>query len=142
MCLFYFILFFWVKVYVIICILRLRPVPKPRNLLRSIDSIMNPSKAYKVLGLSGNASKQEIKQAYRRLALKYHPDKHTNSSKTIKDDATQRFKQATEAYESLTNPSNHQHFQQAYHYYYQDIFYYYHQDVYFYDKYGLLHKTS
>ncbi len=50
---------------------------------------------YEILGVDRNASKDEIKKAYRRLALKYHPDK--NPSK----DAEERFKEISEAYAVL-----------------------------------------
>ncbi|TQE12369.1 hypothetical protein C1H46_002022 [Malus baccata] len=66
--------------------------------------MMNPS--YKVLGLSARATKEQIKQAYRKLALKFHPDKHTNSPQNMKDDATLKFKEATTAYENLMNNNN------------------------------------
>lgn len=56
---------------------------------------------YSVLGLTRNASKQEIKEAFRKLAVKLHPDKHSHSSKAVKDSATLRFKQASEAYQVL-----------------------------------------
>ncbi|KAG9459206.1 hypothetical protein H6P81_003714 [Aristolochia fimbriata] len=56
---------------------------------------------YKALGLSRNATKDEIKQSFRKLALKFHPDKHSLSSEEVKRRAAARFKQATEAYEVL-----------------------------------------
>jgi molecular chaperone DnaJ len=51
---------------------------------------------YEVLGVPKNASKDDIKKAYRQLAIKYHPDKNAGD-KT----AEERFKEATEAYEVL-----------------------------------------
>ncbi|KAL2900719.1 Chaperone protein dnaJ 72 [Bienertia sinuspersici] len=56
---------------------------------------------YKVLGVTKAASKQEIKEAYRKLAIQFHPDKHAQSSKSAKDFATLKFKQVSEAYEVL-----------------------------------------
>ena len=52
---------------------------------------------YDVLGVHRNASDIEIKKAYRRLALKYHPDKNPDGDKRSEE----RFKEATEAYEIL-----------------------------------------
>ena len=54
---------------------------------------------YDVLGVSRSASADELKKAYRRLAMKYHPDRNPSSDK----DAEARFKEAKEAYEVLTD---------------------------------------
>ncbi|XP_065853626.1 chaperone protein dnaJ 72-like [Euphorbia lathyris] len=58
---------------------------------------------YKVLEVNKKASKEEIKQAYKRLALKYHPDLHSHSSKSVQDNATLRFKLLSEAYQFLSD---------------------------------------
>ncbi len=53
---------------------------------------------YDVLGVSRDASDQDVKKAYRRLALKYHPDKNPGD-----DEAAARFKEAAEAYDVLSD---------------------------------------
>lgn len=55
---------------------------------------------YEILGLAKNASAAEIKSAYRRLAMRYHPDRVADADKA---DAEHRFKEATEAYEVLSD---------------------------------------
>jgi DnaJ-class molecular chaperone len=54
---------------------------------------------YEVLAVSRTATDQEIKSAYRRLAVKYHPDKNPNDAS-----AEEKFKEAAEAYSVLSDP--------------------------------------
>ena len=56
---------------------------------------------YDILGISKNASADEIKKAYRKQALEWHPDRH----KDDKEAAEKRFKEINEAYQILSDPS-------------------------------------
>ena len=54
---------------------------------------------YDILGVNKSSSQAEIKKAYRKVAIKYHPDKNPDNKS-----AEEKFKEAAEAYEVLSNP--------------------------------------
>lgn len=62
---------------------------------------------YEILGVSKSASDDEIKKAYRKLAIKYHPDKNPDDKS-----AEEKFKEAAEAYEVLSNAEKRQRYNQ------------------------------
>lgn len=58
---------------------------------------------YKILGLSKGADEKDIKKAYRKAAMKWHPDKWGDKSETEQKKAEEKFKEVTEAYEILSD---------------------------------------
>lgn len=60
------------------------------------------SKYYTILGLSKNASQDEIKKAYHKLAKEHHPDRFVNSSDSEKKYHENKMKEINDAYENLT----------------------------------------
>jgi DnaJ-class molecular chaperone len=60
---------------------------------------------YEILGVSENASQQEIKDRYRKIALKMHPDVLVGKSKEEKDKIEREFQEVTNAYQTLSDES-------------------------------------
>ena len=64
----------------------------------------NPRDFYEVLGVSRTATLEEVKSAYRKAALKWHPDRNPEN----KTEAETRFRECTEAYSVLSDPQKKQ----------------------------------
>jgi len=66
---------------------------------------MNRKEALEILGFSpsDNPSEYEIRKAYRKLALEYHPDKHSHESKDVQKQNEEKFKELGAAYNLLTD---------------------------------------
>ena len=62
---------------------------------------------YEVLGVDKNASEDDIKKAYRKIAIKYHPDRNPGNK-----EAEEKFKEAAEAYDVLHDPQKRQQYDQ------------------------------
>ena len=62
-----------------------------------------PRDYYEILGVAREASEQEVKSAYRKLALKYHPDRNPDDAA-----AEEKFKEAAEAYGVIGDPQKRQ----------------------------------
>ncbi|MCA4773950.1 DnaJ domain-containing protein [Wolbachia endosymbiont of Mansonella perstans] len=66
---------------------------------------MNREKALKILGFSKGANpddEYEIRKAYRKLAIKYHPDKHSDASKDMQKQNEEKFKELDDVYKFFT----------------------------------------
>lgn len=73
---------------------------------QEVDSMLNLGdtsldSAYKVLEVAPTATDDEVKKAYRQLALKHHPDRVASLGEDVQKAAEEKFKQITEAYERI-----------------------------------------
>ena len=86
-----------------------RPCPRPFHAQRQARLLCSararPTCLYKVLGVVENAPEAEIKTAYRKLAMKWHPDRNGDKSEKVQREAETRFKSASEAYTVLSDPT-------------------------------------
>lgn len=71
---------------------------------------MGAGEYYKILKVNRNATDEELKRAYKRLAMKWHPDKnHPHHHQHVtKEEAEAKFKQVSEAYDVLSDPKKRQ----------------------------------
>jgi DnaJ like chaperone protein len=61
---------------------------------------------YKILEIEKSATDEEVKKAYRRMAMKYHPDKVSHLGEEFRKDADDKFKKVNEAYEKIKKERN------------------------------------
>lgn len=67
---------------------------------------------YQVLGVSGNATQEEIQKAYRKMARKYHPDLYADKDDKERNHAKQQFQKVQQAYDILSDPQKRQMYDQ------------------------------
>lgn len=72
-----------------------------RSLLALYGKQHNPDWAYEALEIEPSVTDEEIKKAYRRMAMKYHPDKVASAGDDVKQRATEKFRAINEAYEYI-----------------------------------------
>ena len=72
-----------------------------RSLLAMYRRDADPNWAYTALEITPQATDEEVKRAYRRMAMKYHPDKVSNAGEEVQRSATEKFRIINQAYETI-----------------------------------------
>lgn len=72
-----------------------------RSLLAVYGKAQSPNWAYQALEITVSATNDEVKKAYRRMAMKYHPDKVASAGENVKQKANEKFRAINEAYETI-----------------------------------------
>jgi DnaJ like chaperone protein len=68
--------------------------------------IQDSGYAYRILEIEPNVSNEEVKKAYRRMAMKYHPDKLANMGEEFQQAAQEKFRKVSEAYQTIKKERN------------------------------------
>jgi DnaJ like chaperone protein len=63
--------------------------------------VQETDSSYKILGVNKDASDEEVKKAYRKMAVKYHPDKVSYLGEDVQDAAKEKFQKVSEAFEKI-----------------------------------------
>lgn len=77
-----------------------------QSLLSIFEKQTDKDWAYKLLEIEPSATNDEVKKAYRKMAMKYHPEKVNNLGNDIKQKATEKFRSINEAYETIKKQRN------------------------------------
>lgn len=72
-----------------------------RSLLAVYGKAQSPDWAYQALEITTSATNEEVKKAYRRMAMKYHPDKVASAGEDVRQKANEKFRAINEAYEKI-----------------------------------------
>lgn len=75
--------------------------PDYQSILALYQRSKDANWAYTALEITPSATNEEVKKAYRRMAMKYHPDKVANAGEEIRQQATDKFRAINEAYEHI-----------------------------------------
>jgi len=77
-----------------------------RSIQAMFGKVTNSNWAYDILEIENSVSDEEVKKAFRKMAMKYHPDRVNTLGEEVKKSATEKFKKVQEAYEVIKKQRN------------------------------------